>query len=85
MFNVIYTMSLDRADEVVAKTWSFENKENAVVQFNEKLLDVINEAIGNEYLQCKVSMHKHKAVIHLMDTHYVIAVVEDGGIFKNKE
>lgn len=78
-------MSLDHADEVVAKTWSFQNKEDAVVLFNEKLLDVMNEAIGNEYLKCKVSMHKHKAIIHLMDTHYVIAIVEDDGIVKKKE
>lgn len=84
MFNVIFTKSLDHVDEIISKTWEYKDKNDAIALFNEQVKVLMNEAIENEYLKCKISMHRHKALIKLEDTHYVIAVVEDGGIFDQK-
>lgn len=77
MFKVIYTKTLENADEVVAESWEYENKDLAINLFNERVNKLIEMILGNEYLNTKISIHKHKALFHIESTHYCIAVVDD--------
>lgn len=75
MYKVIYTKSLDNADEVVAQIFEHKELQDAIESFNENVKYVMKLAFDNEYVNCKVSMHKHKALIKIEDTHYCIAIV----------
>ena len=77
MYKVVYTKTLDRADEVVAESWEYENKDLAINLFNERVNMLMKEILDNEYYQAKISIHKHKALIRIESTHYCIAVVDD--------
>lgn len=77
MFKVIYTKTLENADEVVAESWEYENKDLAINLFNERVNKLIEMILGNEYLNTKISIHKHKALFRIESTHYCIAVVDD--------
>lgn len=81
MFNVIYTESLDRADDIISKSFEYEDEKDAIAFFNEEVKRLINEILGNEYLKCKISIYRHKALIKIENRHCVIAIVKDGGIF----
>ena len=83
MFQVVCTRTLDNADDVEAKVFDYEKKTDAIACFNEKVKAKIDEAVNNEYLQVKMSMHKHKALIQFEGAHYLIAIVKDGGLFSN--
>ena len=49
MFKVIYTKTLENADEVVAESWEYENKDLAINLFNERVNKLIEMILGNEY------------------------------------
>ena len=85
MYAVIYTKSLDNANEMVAKSYEYESKDDAIKLFNEYVLKVLNEALENEYLNCKMSITQHKALIKIEDTHYCIAVMLDEDLLKHEE
>ena len=77
MFKVIFTKTLENADEVVAESWEYDNKDLAINLFNERVNKLMKEILDNEYYQAKISIHKHKALFHIESTHYCIAVVDD--------
>ena len=77
MFNVIYTESLDNADDIISKSFDYED---AIALFNENVQRLMSEILGNEYLKSKISIHRHKALIKMENRHYVITIVKDGGI-----
>lgn len=77
MYKVIYTKSLDHADDVVAESWEYENYDLAVNLFNERVNRIVKEILDNEFLKAKISIHKHKAIVKVEDTHHCIAIVDD--------
>jgi len=77
MFKVIYTKTLDNADDIVAESWEYENLNLAIKLFNERVNKLVAEVLKNEFLKTKISIHRHKALIHIEDCHYCIAVVDD--------
>ena len=85
MFNVIYTESLDNADDIISKSFDYEDEKDAIALFNEKVQKLMNEILGNEYLKSKISIHRHKALIKMENRHYVIAIVKDSGIFNSEK
>lgn len=77
MFKVIYTKTLDNADDVVAESWEYDNLDLAITLFNERVKKLLDEILGNEFIKSKISIHKHKAIIKMESTHYCLAVVDD--------
>lgn len=76
-YKVIYTKSLDNANEVVAESWECKTKDLAINLFNERVNKLMKEILDNEYYQAKISIHKHKALIRLESTHHCLAIVDD--------
>ena len=83
MYDVIYTKSRDNADEIVAKTWSFEKHEDACVLFKEHVKRLYDEALDNQFLNFKLSLHNYRAMVKIEGTHYVVALVKDKGILED--
>lgn len=77
MFKVIYTKTLDNADDVVAESWEYDNVDLAIDLFNERVKKLLDEILGNEFIKSKISIHKHKAIIKMESTHHCLAVVDD--------
>lgn len=77
MYKVIYTKSLDYADDVVAESWEYENYDLALNLFSERVNRIVKEILDNEFLKAKISIHKHKAIAKIEDTHHCIAIVDD--------
>jgi len=77
MFKVIYTKTLDNADDIVAESWEYDNLDLAITLFNERVKKLLDEILGNEFIKSKISVHKHKAIIKMESTHYCLAVVDD--------
>ena len=77
MFKVVYTKSLDNVDDVVAESWEYENLDLAIQLFNERVNKLVAEVLENEFLKTKISIHRHKALIRIEDSHHCIAVVDD--------
>lgn len=76
MYKVVYTKTLDDADEIVAQVFEHEKLQDAINSFNENVKHIVKLAFDNEYFNCKMSMHKHKALIKIENTHYCLAIVE---------
>ena len=76
MYNVIYTRTRDHADDVIAESTSFKDEKSAIKLFNNYVNSHVNEMLCNELLDCKMSIHNHKASIKIEGTHYCIAVVK---------
>lgn len=85
MYTVIYTKSLENANDMVAKSWEYEKHDDAIALFNEKVNELVNKALSNEFINFKMSMNDHKALIHFESVHHCISVVKDGGIFDECE
>ena len=77
MYRVIYTKTLDHADDVIAESEVFEDEKSAIAAFNDSVQSHISIMLNNELLNCKMSIHKHKALIKIEGTHYCIAIVKD--------
>ena len=76
MYKVVYTKSLEYADDIETRVWEYENLDSAVNLFNDQVNKHVAEVLENEFLQAKISIHKHKALIRIESTHYCIAVVK---------
>lgn len=76
MYKVVYTKSLEYADDIETRVWEYENLDSAVNLFNDQVNKLVAEVLENEFLQAKISIHKHKALIRIESTHYCIAVVK---------
>ena len=85
MYTVVYTRSLDTADELVVKSWEFEHEADAVSLFNEKLERLMRKILNNKYLNCKISIHKNRALFKIEGTHYVVAVISSTEILDDNE
>ena len=76
MYKVVYTKSLEYADDIETRLWEYENLDSAVNLFNDQVNKLVAEVLENEFLQAKISIHKHKALIRIEGTHYCIAIVK---------
>ena len=85
MYTVIYTKSLDNAGDMVAKSYEFTDKDTAIKAFNERIRKLLDKALGNEFLNCMMSITNHKALIKIESTHYCIAVMSDEDMMKSNE
>lgn len=83
MYQVVCTCACDNADDAVVKVLDYTDKDTAVACFNEKLKELIGKAAANEYLQLKMSMHHHKALVQIEGTQYLVALIKNGGLFSN--
>lgn len=77
MHKVIYTKSLDNASNLIAKSWSYDNIIDAQALFKEKVNEIVQSALDNEFINFKMSMIRYKAVIHFESVHYCIAIEEE--------
>ena len=80
MYTVIYTKSLENASDLVAQLWEYENHNDALALFKEKVNELVKSALDNEFIDFRVSMQHNKAIIRFESTHHCIAVVKDGGV-----
>jgi len=79
---VIYTKTLSNADDVIAESFEYADKKDAIALFKERVNKLVNEILDNEFLNAKISIHKHVALIKIENTHHCISVVDD---WNNKE
>lgn len=77
MYNVVYTKSLEHADDIETRVWEYENLDLAINLFNDKVNKLVAEVLENEFLHANISIHRHKALIRIEGTHYCIAIVDD--------
>ena len=81
-YHVIYTKTRDNADEVIAQTYEFVNKDDAIALFKERINKLMAEVLENKWLESKFSIFKHKALIKIEGTHYCVALVSDEDMMK---
>lgn len=74
MYKVIMTSALDNADDVEANVILCESLQTAIERFNDSIKNILSNALDNEHLDTKMSLHKHKAVIKLESRTYCIAI-----------
>ncbi len=84
MYTYIYTKSLDNASDMVTKALDFEKKSDAIDLFNDRVKHLVDEALNNELLNFKISMHNYKAIVKIESTHHCVAVVKDGGLVQDE-
>ena len=84
MYTYIYTKTLDNADGIVTKALDFEDEDDAIACFNDKVKALIEEALSNKFLQFKMSMHKRKALVQIEGVHHCVAMVKDGGLLQDE-
>ena len=77
MYNVVYTKSLEYADDIETRVWEYENLDLAIKLFNDQVNKLVAEVLENEFLHANISIHRHKALIRIEGTHYCIAIVDD--------
>ena len=77
MYKMIYTRTLDNADEIIAESWEFQKKEDAIVLFNDSVSRLLKETFNNEFVHVDMNMHKHRALIKVESVHHCFAVVDD--------
>ena len=77
MYNVVYTKSLEHADDIETRVWEYENLDLAINLFNEQVNKLVAEVLENEFLHANISIYRHKALIRIEGTHYCIAIVDD--------
>ena len=76
-YHVIYTKTCDNVDEIIAQTYDYANKDDAIALFNERVNKLMAEVLENKWLNAKFSIYKNKALVKIENTHYCIAVVSD--------
>ena len=77
MYNVVYTKSLEHADDIETRVWEYETLDLAIKLFNDQVNKLVAEVLENEFLHANSSIHRHKALIRIEGTHYCIAIVDD--------
>ena len=77
MYNVVYTKSLEHADDIETRVWEYENLDLAIKLFNDQVNELVAEVLENEFLHANISIYRHKALIRIEGTHYCIAIVDD--------
>lgn len=77
MHKVIYTKTLDNADDAVAESWEYTDKNDAIALFKERVNKLLQEILSNEFYNAKINIHGHTALIRIESTHYCISVVDD--------
>ena len=77
MYNVVYTKSLEHADDIETRVWEYENLDLAIKLFNDQVNKLVAEVLENEFLNTNISIYRHKALIRIEGTHYCIAIVDD--------
>ena len=77
MYNVVYTKSLEHADDIETKVWEYENLNLAIELFNEQVNKLVAEVLENKFSHANINIHRHKALIRIEGTHYCIAIVDD--------
>ena len=77
MYNVVYTESLEHADDIKIRVWEYETLDLAIKLFNDQVNKLVAEVLENEFLHVNISIHRHKALIRIEGTHYCIAIVDD--------
>ena len=77
MYNVVYAKSLEYADDIETRVWEYETLDLAINLFNEQVNKLVAEILENEFLQAKISIHRHKALVRIEGTHYCISIVDD--------
>lgn len=75
MCKVIYTKSCDNADEMKVEEHSFDMLDKAISYFNDTVKSIVDVALNNEFLDVKMSMHKHKALIKIESEHHCVALI----------
>lgn len=75
MYKVIMTSALDNADDIEANAILCESLQTAVERFNDSIKNILSDALCNEHLDTKMSLHKHKVVIKLESRTYCIAII----------
>ena len=80
MYTVICTKSRDNADELETQAFDYTLIKDAISLFKERVQKLVDEALNNEFLNVKMSLHKYKALVVIESTHYVVSIVEDGGV-----
>lgn len=76
MYDVVYTKSLDNAEDAVTEVVTVSSKENAVSLFNDKLRGLLDDILTNEFLKSKISVFNHVAVITIESTRCTLAIVK---------
>ena len=78
---MIYTQSLDKADEISAESVRYENYDLAVGCFNTKVKELLDVVFENQLLDASISIYKNKALVKALvkikDTYHCIALVEE--------
>lgn len=77
MYKMIYTKSLDNADEIIAESWEYQKKEDAIELFNERVFSLIKKMLNNEFMHVNINMHRYRALIKVEGEHHCFAVVND--------
>ena len=77
MYNVVYTKSLEHADDIETRAWEYENLDLAIKLFNDQVNKLVAEVLVNEFLNTNIGIYRHKALIRIEGTHYCIAIVDD--------
>ena len=79
MYNVVYTKSLEHADDIETRVWEYENLDLAIKLFNDQVNKLVAEVLENAFLHlhANISIYRHKALIRIEGTHYCIAIVDD--------
>ena len=77
MYKMIYTRTLDNADEIIAESWEYQKKEDAIEMFNERVSNLMKTMLNNEFMHVDMNMHKHRALIKVESVHHCFAVVDD--------
>ncbi|MBP5784755.1 MAG: hypothetical protein J6W16_04135 [Methanobrevibacter sp.] len=76
-YKVIYTKSLDNASDVIAESWEYTDKNDAIKLFNDKVNQFVKEILKNQFLKFNCSIVGYKAMIKIESTHHCIAIVDD--------
>ena len=74
MNRVICTTSRDAADDVEDSVEEFEDFNAARAAFDQRIKRLMYEALDNEFLNCTLSMHNHKALMRMEGTHYCVVL-----------
>ena len=73
----VYTKSLDKVDDIKAACRAGLSKEEAKECFDDKVMELMEEVLGNEFLNCTVNIHNMKAIFTIEDTRHVVAAIEN--------